>query len=77
MSNLLIKRKRYPKEYYDTIPVYYCMDCLSLKVMNVAGMDDACFCDDCGGTDVRQSSIQEWEKLYEQKYGFKFLNNSY
>lgn len=52
---------------YNEEAVYYCADCLSLKVVGTPlGID---CCDDCGSTDIRQTSIEEWEKLYKEKYG--------
>ena len=76
MNNLLTKTEKHPKEEYNSIPVYYCKECLSLAVMNVARMEDACYCDACGGTDIGKTSIEEWEAMYQKKYGFKYLNNT-
>ena len=77
MSNLPTKTEKLPKEEYDKIPIHYCKDCLSLTVMRVAGMEDACYCDKCGCTDIGETSIEEWEALYEKKHGFSYLNSSY
>lgn len=77
MSNSPTRTEQLPKEEYNNEPVHYCKQCLSLKVMRVAGMDDAVYCDDCGSTDIGEASIGEWEALYEQKFGFKHLNNDY
>lgn len=77
MSNSLTRTEQLPKEEYNSEPVHYCKQCLSLKVMRVAGMDDAVYCDECGSTDIGEASIEEWEALFEQKHGFKHLNNSY
>ena len=57
-------------EDYNDEPVHYCKQCLSLKIKIVGGFD---FCDDCGDTDIASTSIEEWEKLYEERYGHKFL----
>lgn len=54
-------------------PVFYCKHCLSLKVRNVPGMEDSDYCDECGSTNIEQTSIHEWEKLYKQKYGHSYL----
>ena len=62
---------------YNRIPVHYCKECLSLKIMRVAGMEDACYCDDCGSTNIEKTSIDEWEDLYKERHGFSQLNNSY
>lgn len=65
------------KEEVNSIPVYYCKDCLSLAVKTVTSLDDACYCDDCGSTNIETASIDEWEAMYERRYGFKYLNNKY
>lgn len=40
------------------------------------GLDDLVYCDNCGGTDTGELNIKEWETLYKNKYGFKYLNNT-
>ena len=60
---------------YNSEPVHYCSRCLSLKIMSVIGVEGLDYCDDCGSTQIQQSSIEDWEKKYEGKYGFKYLNN--
>jgi hypothetical protein len=63
-----------PKGFeYNDIPVYYCTQCLSLRIIG-AGWDN--FCDECNSTDIAQTNIFDWEKLYEQRYGYKFLDKS-
>lgn len=64
-----IETQESPK--YNKEPVLYCTSCLSLKIM---GVDDMDYCDDCGSTDVVSSSIEEWENLYIQRYGKKFID---
>lgn len=58
------------KEEYNSEPVVYCKQCLSLRIMDANGTD---FCDDCFGTELGTTTIEEWEILYELKYGHKFL----
>lgn len=77
MNNLLTKTERLPKEEYDKIPIHYCKECLSLAVMRVAGMNDACYCDKCGSTDIEVTDIEAWRELYRERHGFDFLNNSF
>lgn len=77
MSNLPTKTEKSPKEEYNNIPVYYCKECLSLRVMRVVGMEEACYCDDCGCTVIEQTSIEEWKQLYRKKHGFTYLNSTY
>lgn len=55
---------------YNKIPVFFCKKCLSLNI-KVMG-EDFDFCEDCGSTDIDQTDIYTWEKMYEQKYGKKF-----
>lgn len=52
--------------------VYYCKNCLSLRIITMdIGYD---FCDECGMTDIGVTTIDKWEKMYEERYGYKFLN---
>lgn len=63
-----------PKGFdYDSIPVYYCKQCLSLKIKGVPSIPGMDYCDECNSTNIEQTSIEEWEKLYQQRYGYKFL----
>lgn len=61
------------KEDYDAIPVTYCKQCLSLKILLVDGTID--YCDDCGSTDIATTDIHTWEKMYKEKYGKSYINN--
>lgn len=63
------------KEQYNNEPVFYCTDCLSLKIRTVAEGSDLDFCDECGATNIAQTSIEEWEKMYKERYGFDYLTN--
>lgn len=58
---------------YNSEPVFYCTRCLSLRIMTIPKLENSDFCDDCNSTDIAQASIEEWEKLYEQKYHHKYL----
>lgn len=60
---------------YNEDPVFYCKNCLSLKIRD-AGLPDLLFCDDCSSADIQSTSIEDWEKLYKDKYGFKFLDKN-
>lgn len=60
---------------YDQIPVLYCKHCLSLKIRNIPVVEDSDYCDDCGSTDTGKCLIQEWETLYKNKYGHKYLDS--
>lgn len=62
------------KEDYNSIPVFYCKQCLSLRVMDIPGVQDTEFCDTCNSTNIASTDISTWEKLYYEKYGRKFLD---
>lgn len=62
-------------EEYNSIPVLYCKKCLSLKVMNLVGIEDFDYCDECGATDIGETDIETWRKLHKERYGFDYLDN--
>jgi ribosomal protein L37AE/L43A len=47
------------KKRFNDIPVHYCSDCLSLKVLEADGVP---YCEKCGNTVVNTASIEEWDK---------------
>lgn len=60
---------------YNAIPVFYCKHCLSLNIKTVDESIDTeylDFCAECGSTEIGQTDIHTWKKMYEQKYGKKF-----
>ena len=57
---------------YNDEPVHYCKQCLSLKIKIVGKFD---FCDDCGSTDIITAHVDEWDKLYQERYGEPFLES--
>lgn len=57
---------------YNEIPVFYCSKCLSLHIRNIGEID---YCESCGSTEIRETTITEWDKNYEAKHGIKFINN--
>lgn len=71
MSNLDIENQ--PNDYNE-MPVLYCKHCLSLKIRCVPRMEDSDYCDECGSTNVGECSIEEWEALYKNRYGHRFLD---
>lgn len=64
----------YSKEEYNSDPVFYCVNCLSLAVKelnNVAGLYVCC---DCGNTHSEESdNIFKWDELYKAEYGKSYL----
>lgn len=77
MSNSHTKTEQYAKEDYNRIPVHYCKNCLSLRIMNVLGMEEACYCDECGSTNIEEASIEDWDALYIESHGFDYLHSDY
>lgn len=69
----LVEKENYSPEEIDSIDVFYCTDCLSLKVRSTE--DKLCFCDDCFCTNIERINIKEWEKLYLLRYGHSYLNS--
>ena len=55
---------------YNKEPVYFCKDCLSLKVMELGGEE---YCEKCGSSDIGKTDIYTWQKLYQEKYKKKFI----
>lgn len=64
------RQRRMKDNEYDDIPVYYCKHCLSLLIKADEFVGD--FCADCGSTDIGETLIEDWEKLYFKKYKKKF-----
>ena len=60
---------------YDDEPVKYCTRCLSLKIKYEATIDVE-YCGDCGCTDVIESTFDEWESKYTERYGHKLVEKS-
>ncbi len=58
---------------YNDEPVLYCKSCLSLKVKRVSSDIDLDYCDDCGSTDIEQAHIEDWKKMYKERYGTDYL----
>lgn len=58
---------------YNDDPVYYCKRCLSLKIRQNPFLKDTDYCEDCGTTDIGTTSIEEWNRMYEEKYGHPYI----
>ena len=61
------------KEEYNNEPVFYCVDCLSLKIKNLAETEGLDYCDDCGSTNIDSCHIEEWEEKYINKHKHGYL----
>ena len=49
------------KEDYNNEPVFYCSECLSLRIRS---LDDIDYCDKCGSTSIEEANIKDWEAMY-------------
>lgn len=70
MDNLNNTREEHPNEGYNAIPVVYCKNCLSLKILVLNDKVD--YCDKCGCTDTDSTDIESWREMYKKKYGKPF-----
>lgn len=43
--------------------------------MNLVGVEDFDYCDDCGSSDIEETDIETWESLYRERYGINYLDN--
>lgn len=59
-------------EEYNSEPVTYCARCYSLGIVHEDSIGMDC-CKECGSSDLLTSSEGEWERLYKQRYGHKFV----
>ena len=60
---------------YDQEPVFYCTRCYSMKIQYEEAIDSDC-CMDCGCSDIAETSIENWERMYERRYGSKYVNRN-
>jgi len=58
---------------YNEEPVLYCARCYSLNIRDVDGVPDSDYCKDCSCTDIRETSIFSWERMYQMRYGHKLV----
>jgi len=65
------------KQEYNSEKVFYCSNCLSLKIRDVEHIENSEYCEDCGSTDIKTSSIEEWDRLYLNRFRHHYLENKY
>lgn len=66
-------KEEFNEQYDPSIdPVFYCKDCLSLSIR---GDENLSYCDKCGSTDIKSDLIVNWENLFINKYGVKYIKN--
>jgi hypothetical protein len=61
------------QEQYNEELVFYCKGCLSLRIKYVAAVNNLEYCDECGATDIAQAHIEEWRRMYKERYGIDYL----
>jgi len=67
------------KDNSNRQPVTYCKTCLSIKIktVDIEGSEEGIdYCVTCSNTDMDTTHISEWEDMYEEKYGERFLTSS-
>lgn len=61
---------------YNNEPIFYCKNCLSLRIKTVTVDSNLDYCDDCGSTAIEQANIEDWRILYKERYGVDYLNKN-
>lgn len=63
----------YSKKEYNDEPIFYCKNCLSLSIKEIsnAGLH---VCLECGTPKQEESTVDEWNQLYIERYGKSFLS---
>jgi len=61
------------KEEYNEDPVYYCKRCLSLNIREIPLVENQDYCEDCGAVDIGTTDIDEWNRMYKEKYGHEYI----
>ena len=74
MFYYIIIREYMSNAEYNKEPVFYCKDCLSLKIRDVEHIENSEYCDDCGSTNIGTASIEEWDAMYVAQYGHHFTD---
>lgn len=59
---------------YDEEPVAYCKRCYSLNVRHDDDMNID-YCGDCGGTEILETDIWNWEEMYRERYGHRLVDD--
>lgn len=64
--------KQKKKENFDSEPVIFCSKCYSLNIVYEDAIGADC-CGDCGCSDMQTATIDEWERLYQKRFGHSFV----
>ena len=60
-----------PDNNYNDEPIFFCRECLSIKIRYTR--EDIDYCDDCGSVDIGKTNINIWIHYYIRRYGKPFL----
>ena len=69
------------KQDYNNVPIAYCKTCLKIQIKYVTFKRDennkanVSYCVDCSNSDIGEAHVEEWEELYQERYGEKFLKD--
>jgi len=69
----MTKSKKIMKEEED--PWTFCPKCYSIRFKYEDSLGTEC-CEDCGCTDLKTSTFEEWDKLYRNRYGHPYLEDA-
>lgn len=64
------------KDKSNSEPITYCKTCLSIHIKTAEFEDtkqEVDYCISCSNTDLDKTHISEWEDMYEERYGERFL----
>ena len=64
------------KDISNNEPITFCKTCLSIHIKTVKFEDTdqaVDYCVACSNTDLETTHISEWEDMYEERYGERFL----
>lgn len=64
----------YSKDDYNSEPVHYCINCLSLNVKELSN-STLYVCGECGNVHTDETDIETWTELYNKEYGRYFLSS--
>lgn len=60
-------KEKYTLEEIDSIDVFWCKDCLSLRIRRLNEDTNICYCDECFSTEIKQGNIKEWQYRIKHK----------
>lgn len=64
----------YNKDDYNSEPVHYCSNCLSLNIRELTN-SKLDVCGECGNINIEEAkNIEQWNELFNKEYGRYFLS---